>query len=148
VGVSDLTDVIVDSAFQAAMNDDLGVPAALAVIHELVTEGNTLLAKPDKGGAQLLLIVNRVRKMLAVLGVDPLSSPWVERASAADTGLRDIIGTLVSTQIAERQQAREHKDFATADLIRQRLLAAGIAIEDTPDGARWSVAEGSADHGR
>jgi cysteinyl-tRNA synthetase len=148
VFVSDLTDVIVDSAFQAAMNDDLGVPAALAVIHELVTEGNTLLAKPDKGGAQLLLIVNRVRKMLAVLGVDPLSSPWVERASAADTGLRDIIGTLVSTQIAERQQAREHKDFATADLIRQRLLAAGIAIEDTPDGARWSVAEGSADHGR
>ena len=78
--------------------------------------------------------------MLNVLGVDPLSSPWVDRESSQDDAMRKIVDALVMGQLQERQQAREHKDFETADVIRQRLAAAGIAIEDTAEGARWSVA--------
>jgi cysteinyl-tRNA synthetase len=74
--------------------------------------------------------------MLNILGVDPLSSPWIDRHGDQNDELREIINELVAGQLAQRQQAREHKDFATADLIRDRLAAAGIAIEDTPEGAR------------
>jgi cysteinyl-tRNA synthetase len=84
--------------------------------------------------------------MLNILGVDPLSSPWRERAAGgSDDALKEIVDNLVSAQLAERQQAREHRDFAAADAIRDRLAAAGIAIEDTSDGARWSVAQESDD---
>ena len=142
-GVADLTGVTIDAAFSAAMNDDLGVPAALAALHELVTEGNRQLSA-DASDDQIRTTLNRVRAMLDILGVDPLASPWRERAAGgSDEALREIVNALVSTQLAERQQAREHRDFATADAIRDRLTAAGIALEDTPDGARWSIAQES-----
>jgi len=140
VGISDLADFDVDAAFSAAMNDDLGVPAALAVVHEAVTEGNRLLQQGAKVDVVALRkSLGHVRVMLNILGVDPLSAPWSERAAAGDDGLREIVDALVASQLAERQQAREHKDFATADLIRDRLASAGIALEDTSDGYRWSV---------
>jgi cysteinyl-tRNA synthetase len=140
-GIESLDGVKIDAGFSAAMNDDLGVPAAVAVIHELVTEGNRLLqAGASVDVAKLTSTVNQVRAMLNVLGVDPLSSPWAEREGTSDDALHGIVDALVMGQLQERQQAREHKDFATADLIRQRLAAAGIAIEDTAEGARWSVA--------
>ncbi len=136
-----LDNVKIDAAFSAAMNDDLGVPAALAVVHELVTEGNTLLQAGTKVDvAKLQNCVNQVRAMLNVLGVDPLSSPWAESENAGSDKYHAIVDSLVQGEMVQRQQAREHKDFATADAIRDRLAAAGIAIEDTPDGARWSVA--------
>ena len=55
--------------------------------------------------------------------------------------MREIVDALVATQLQMRQQAREHKDFAKADEIRNSLEAAGISIDDTPNGARWSVME-------
>lgn len=146
VGVDSLDDVTIDAAFSAAMNDDLGVPAALATLHELVTEGNRQMqAGSTTTDEQLRFSLKQVRAMLNVLGVDPLSSPWAERATGNDDSLKSIVDALVSAQLAERQQAREHRDFATADAIRDRLAAAGIALEDTPDGARWSVAQESDD---
>lgn len=143
VGASDLSGVTIDAAFSAAMNDDLGVPAALAALHELVTEGNRQLAA-GVADEVLRTTLSRVRAMLDILGVDPLASPWRERAAGgSDEALREIVNSLVSTQLAERQQAREHRDFASADAIRDRLMVAGIAIEDTQDGARWSIAQES-----
>lgn len=139
VGVQDISDVSVDPAFNAAMNDDLGVPAALAVIHEMVTEGNKELQKGSKTDvATLSKTLIQVRAMLDVLGVDPLAHNWNTNSSDA-TKLREIIDALVASQIQMRQQAREHKDFAKADEIRDALAKAGIAIDDTPNGARWSV---------
>lgn len=139
VGEVSLAGGQIDAAFQAAMNDDLGVPAALAVVHELVTEGNTLLSA-GKDTDRLRHLVQQVRLMLDVLGVDPLSDTWLENGSSAEW--REVVDALVSAQLAERQQAREHKDYAKSDEIRDRLAAAGIAIEDTAEGARWSLAEG------
>lgn len=122
-------------AFVAAMDDDLAVPQALAVVHEAVTEGNTALAAGDQAGAAKH--AESVRAMLAVLGLDPLAAPW---ATAADSGLRDVVEALVSVALNQRESARARKDFASADAIRDQLHAAGIVVEDTPAGPRWELA--------
>ena len=139
LGEVDLEGTELDAAFASAMNDDLGVPAALAVVHELVTEGNTLLAA-GKPSERLSLVFRQVRRMLGVLGVDPLATQWQSGDSESDW--RGVVDALVAAEIVERQQAREHKDWAKSDEIRDRLAAVGIAIEDTPEGARWTLIEG------
>jgi cysteinyl-tRNA synthetase len=122
-------------AFVAAMDDDLAVPQALAAVHEAVTEGNTALAAGDQAGAAKH--AESVRAMLAVLGLDSLAAPW---ATAADSGLRDVVEALVSVALNQRESARARKDFASADAIRDQLHAAGIVVEDTPAGPRWELA--------
>jgi len=122
-------------AFVAAMDDDLAVPEALAVVHEAVTEGNTALAAGDQAGAAKH--ADSVRAMLAVLGLDPLAAPW---ATAGDSGLRDVVEALVSVALDQREAARARKDYAAADAIRHQLHAAGIVVEDTPAGPRWELA--------
>ncbi|MGV1036840.1 MAG: cysteine--tRNA ligase [Candidatus Nanopelagicales bacterium] len=124
-------------SFVDAMNDDLSVPAAVAVVHERVTEGNRLLAARDDEG--LVPVLAEVRSMLDVIGVDPLSPPWAG-SDADDERLRAALDALVTAEIGARQEARAGRDFAAADAIRDRIVAAGISIEDSADGSRWSLA--------
>ena len=129
---------IVCAEFEAAMNNDFGVPAAIASVHDVVREGNKALA--DGNDTAVRGSLSSVRAMLGVLGIDPLAPPWSERES--DGGeLNAVVDALVSAQLQARADARAAKDFETADAIRKGLTAAGIAIEDTPDGARWSIAQ-------
>jgi cysteinyl-tRNA synthetase len=121
--------------FAAALDDDLGVPQALAVLHAVVHEGNNALAAGDTGGAAAALA--SVRAMLGVLGLDPLAQPWAARG--ADDDLREVVDALVKASLAERQAARDRKDWAAADLIRDHLQAAGVIIDDTPEGTRWDL---------
>jgi cysteinyl-tRNA synthetase len=122
--------------FAAALDDDLGVPQALAVLHATVREGNNALAAGDAEATAAALA--SVRAMLGVLGLDPLAEPWASRG--ADDDLREVVDALVKGELAERQAARERKDWAAADAIRERLRAAGVLIEDTPDGeSRWEL---------
>ena len=121
--------------FAAALDDDLGVPQALAVVHATMREGNNALAAGDVGPTAAALA--SVRAMLGVLGLDPLAEPWARRG--ADDDLREVVDALVRGELAERQAARERKDYDTADAIRDRLQAAGVLIEDTPDGPRWEL---------
>jgi cysteinyl-tRNA synthetase len=141
VGEESIANVTIYPGFSAAMNDDLGVPAALAVVHEIVTEGNIELQQGAKSDLKVLSkTLLQVRAMLDVLGVDPLAANW--NSSSEDSKvLKEVIDALVANQLQMRQQAREHKDFAKADEIRDSLANAGIAIDDTQNGARWSVME-------
>ena len=123
------------AAFAAALDDDLAVPQALAVIHESVTDGNTALAAGDLAGAAKQ--AESVRAMLAVLGLDPLAAPW---AAAAGAGVRDVVDALVRVALEQRQAARARRDYAAADSIRSQLHAAGIVVEDTAAGPRWELA--------
>jgi cysteinyl-tRNA synthetase len=75
--------------------------------------------------------------MLAVLGLDPTAAPWA--SGSADAGLREVVDGLVADALAERAAARARRDFAHADAVRDRLATAGVDIEDTPAGPRWSV---------
>lgn len=119
--------------FVKEMNDDFGVPNAIAVIHEVVREGNTNLTSGDLEAVKNQVI--SVVSMLDVLGMNPLDPHW-----AMDAGNNQvIIGELVQVAINQRKEARERKDYAAADAIRADLERIGIALEDTKDGVRWSV---------
>ncbi len=120
-------------AFSAAMDDDLNVPQALAVLHETVRAGNTALAEDDKDGVREAL--HAVLNMTSVLGLDDARD-----AAAGPTPADAALDALVQERLAERRQARADKDWARADAIRDSLAAAGITVEDTADGATWSVA--------
>ena len=124
----------VPTAFAAAMDDDLSVPQALAVVHGSVREGNAALAAGDK--AAVAEKYGEVRAMLGVLGVDPLAAPWRDDRGA---DLEPVVDALVRVALEQRQEARARKDYPAADAIRDRLSAAGIAVEDTPSGPRWTL---------
>jgi cysteinyl-tRNA synthetase len=129
----------VPDAFAAALDDDLGVPQAVAVVHNTVRAGNTALAAGDKETVAALLA--QTRGMLGVLGLDPLGEPWVAAgASRAETDLRDVVDRLVAVALDARQSARERRDYAAADQIRDQLTAAGVVVEDTAHGPRWTLA--------
>ncbi len=118
--------------FAAAMDDDLGVPQALAVVHTAVRAGNTQLAEADLPG--LAATLADVRRMLVVLGLDPVTQ-WP--APAGD--LAPVIDALVSTVVDARAAARGRKDWAQADALRDGLAAAGVVLEDTSAGVRWRL---------
>ena len=127
----------VPAAFEKAMDDDLGVPQALAVVHETVRAGNTALAEDRR--ADVLIARQAVSAMTGVLGLDPDREPWRSAATAAGTGLRPVVDALVEVALQQRREARERKDFAAADQVRDALKAAGIQLEDTPGGTRWVI---------
>jgi cysteinyl-tRNA synthetase len=127
------------AAFAAAMDDDHGVPQALAVLHDTVREGNSALAAGDREVAGRAL--TDVRAMLDVLGLDPLAEPWAGSSSAAGAGsdVHGVIDALVQVALEQRAAARSRKDFAAADQIRDQLTAAGVVVEDTSSGPRWTL---------
>ena len=136
VGVVEPTVACAD--FELAMDDDIGVPAALAALHDVVREGNKALAAGDEKNVRGTL--GSVRRMLQVLGLDPQSEPWATQETD-DVRLRGALDRLVADQLNKREQARKDRDFAAADAVRDSLTAAGVEIEDTPTGPRWSLRE-------
>ncbi|PZF60299.1 cysteine--tRNA ligase [Curtobacterium sp. MCBD17_034] len=128
---------VVPDAFAAAMDDDLAVPQALAVLHETVRAGNAALDADDI--AALGAAHQQVTAMVEVLGIDPLADTWSAGPEASDRAAGPL-AQLVERLVAERTTARAARDFATADRVRDDLAAAGITIEDTPSGTHWSIA--------
>jgi len=124
----------VPEAFGAAMDDDLNVPQALAVLHETVRAGNTALTDGDLDAAGLALAT--VTAMLDVLGLNAIATP------AADDQANTALGVLVEAQLEARAHARAAKDWAASDAIRDTLAVAGVVVEDGPDGASWSLKRG------
>ena len=135
VGEVNLDTASINRDFASAMNEDLNVPAALAVLQQVVTQGNTSLANSDIQTLQSSLI--EVRQMLDVLGVDPLAETWM--ASQQSASVDEVLEALIRQRIDARTQAKQNKDFATADAIRDELKAIGVTLEDGADGVRWTL---------
>ena len=125
----------VPEAFVTAMNDDLGTPAAVAVLHAAVREGNAALDSGDRDRARDRLA--EVTGMLQVLGLNADSPDWA--TSGADQRLGEVVDGLVAALLAQRQEARARRDFAAADAIRDALAGLGVEVSDTAAGPRWSL---------
>ncbi|MGW9551060.1 cysteine--tRNA ligase [Citricoccus zhacaiensis] len=123
----------VPTAFRAAMEDDLNVPQALAVLHDAVRAGNSALAAGDEEAVEQYY--SDVQSMVEVLGLDDVPEP----ESAQDPAAHHALDTLIRAQLDARAAARAAKDWTTADGIRDTLAAAGVVVEDSADGARWSL---------
>jgi cysteinyl-tRNA synthetase len=124
--------------FAAALDDDLGVPQALAAVHAGVRAGNALLAAHDLPA--LAGTLADVRRMLGVLALDPVGQ-W---PSSGTGELGPVVDALVAIAVEARAGARARKDWASADAVRDRLNASGIVLEDTMvdgvPGVRWRLA--------
>ncbi|MDW5325466.1 cysteine--tRNA ligase [Plantactinospora sp. KLBMP9567] len=123
--------------FGAALDDDLNTSAAVAVLHDTVRDGQIALAGGDDAGTRAALAV--VRAMLDVLGLDPLDPAW--STNGQDGELRSVVDSLVALALEQRAQARSRKDWAAADSVRDQLKHAGVVVEDTPHGPRWTIGE-------
>ena len=142
VGDVDPRRAVACADFELAMDDDLAMPQALAALHEVVREGNKLLA--DANAVPLRGVLGSVRGMLSVLGLDPYDPLWSGGgASGGGAELRSAVDALVGVALEQRRAARGRRDYASADAIRDALATAGIRVEDTPAGPRWTL-EGEA----
>lgn len=143
------------AAFSQAMDEDLNLAGALAVVHATVKALNATLASSgtvssQDDAARLRQVTDlalELRAELDVLGLDPLAEPWraqVLGGAASGGGVCDAAMTaldhLVGALVHERAEARAAKDWATADALRDRLTQAGIVVEDGADGVRWHLA--------
>src|SRR5205807_332963 len=111
------------AAYQEALHDDLNLPQGIGLVFELVREANAALdiSRVGVDGRRALLsLIEEVDTHLDVMGGE-------------EPGLADEVERL----IAEREAARQAKDFARADRIREELKQRGIALEDSRDGVRW-----------
>lgn len=126
----------VPPAFAEAMDDDLGTPAALAVVFTTIKEGNIALDAGQEAEARAAALA--VRAMLDVFGLDPAAPEWAHEAGAG-SDLTPVVDGLVSALLDQRAAARARKDWAAADAIRDQLAVLGLKVTDTPDGPRWSL---------
>lgn len=127
----------VPDAFAAAMNDDLNVPQALAVLHETVRAGNIAL---DAGDSQTVAQrAAAVTTMVAVLGLTDVPESHQSGDAASESALAELVEAL----LRDRVEAKSAKDYARADAVRDRLTAAGVALEDSREGTRWALARAS-----
>jgi cysteinyl-tRNA synthetase len=124
----------ISAEFTNAMNDDLAVPAALAIISENLRLGNQAIT--DNDTIAVSKNADEIRGALEILGCDPFDAAF---ATSGGSDLTKILDGVIKLALAERASARDRKDFAASDAIRDGLAALGITIEDTAQGPRWSI---------
>jgi cysteinyl-tRNA synthetase len=125
----------VPQEFITAMNDDLGTPAAVAVLHSAVRDGNLAIDSGDQD--QVAARLGEVNAMLSILGLDAAGEAW--QRGGDDPRLAAVVDGLIAELLKQRAAARDRKDFASADAIRESLAELGVEVSDTPQGPRWKV---------
>ena len=85
-----------------------------------------------------MLFRSEIRGALNILGCDPFDANF-QGILTPGKNLSEALDGVIQLALAQRAAARERKDFASSDAIRDGLAALGISIEDTPQGQRWSI---------
>ena len=119
--------------FQKAMDDDFNTPEALSILHELVKQANSLMAKPqysqdETAVEDLHVLLEEFVLITEILGIKPADEP---------APIEDVSGPLMDLILKVREEARAAGRFDEADSIRARLSDIGIVIEDSSEGPRW-----------
>ena len=127
---------VISQGFTDAMNEDLAVPTALAGISEALRLGNSAITSGDKG--VIKASADEIRGALEILGCDPFDPVF---ATSGGEDLTSALDGVIQLALAQRTAARDRKDFAASDQIRDGLAALGIVIEDTAQGPRWSISQ-------
>jgi cysteinyl-tRNA synthetase len=122
-----------EQRFREAMDDDFNTPEALAVLFDLAREINKLKESNIDAAAALSAVLSELGGMLGILQDDP-EAYLRGGASAEGDGLSD---DEIDAMIQARLDARADKNWAEADRIRDELQAAGIILEDGPQGTTW-----------
>jgi cysteinyl-tRNA synthetase len=107
-------------------------------VHHARAEGNRALDAGDHEGARAY--AGSIRAMMGILGCDPLDDRWESRDETS--AALAAVGVLVEAELESRQKAREQRNWALADQIRDRLKNAGIEVTDTADGPQWELLAG------
>ncbi|MFM8621594.1 MAG: cysteine--tRNA ligase [Candidatus Nanopelagicaceae bacterium] len=124
---------VISAPVKAAFDDDLAVPQVLAQISDALRRGNSAITENSKDAVKAAAA--EIRGALSILGCDPFDAAF----GSVGAVLSDALDGVIQLALAQRAAARERKDFASSDAIRDGLAALGIAIEDTPQGPRWSI---------
>ena len=120
-----------DACF-SALNDDLNTPILLAKLFEgvkwinLIKEGKESLSEKDLEG---------FRKLISLLTSDVLGLTFEEKSGGND----ELTPKLIQTLLDIRKEAKQNKDWATSDKIRNTLTGLGVVIKDTKEGAEWTI---------
>ena len=142
--------------FTAAMDEDLNLAGAIAVVHATLKALNVALAKAEAGSSSsketdaglhesVADLALDLRSQLDVLGLDPLAEPWrthvLDGVGSSQSGTAmETLDRLIQHDLDERARARATKDWPRADALRDKLTQAGVVVEDSPSGARWHLA--------
>lgn len=118
--------------FDRAMCDDFNTASALAVLFELARDVNRAKAEKNEEQQALASLLRYLGGVIGLLQADP--ADYLKSQTGQSAGLEDAE---IDKLVEERWQARNNKDWITADRIRDELAAGGIEIEDGPDGTRW-----------
>lgn len=124
----------IPQSFVSAMDDDLAIPTALAVLHETIRVGNTALGAVDV--VKLQKCFREVVNMVDILGINPLSEIWGVNAKSF-VKQQSALDELVAQQLQQRALARKNKNFILADAIRDNLRLLGIVISDSVNDVSW-----------
>jgi len=124
---------VVSDSVAKGFDDDLAVPQVLALISEALKRGNSAIT--SNSSAEIKQAASEIRGALSILGCDPFDIAF----GGGQKDLSDALDGVIQLALAQRAAARDRKDFATSDSIRDGLAALGIIIEDTAQGQRWSI---------
>ena len=124
---------VISAPVKAAFDDDLAVPQVLAQISDALRRGNSAITAANKD--EVKNAAAEIRGALNILGCDPFDNAFATNGK----DLSEALDGVIQLALAQRAAARERKDFAASDSIRDGLAALGIIIEDTPQGQRWSA---------
>jgi cysteinyl-tRNA synthetase len=138
-GEAGVPDEAVMDRFRTAMDSDFSTPEALAALFDAVRSGNRILDSGESC-AELAAAYDEIMSVLGLLepgtGLDDIADAVA--VIAADEGVGgDDAHEQIEALLAARVEARAVRDFARSDRIRDRLAAAGILLEDGPDGTSW-----------
>jgi cysteinyl-tRNA synthetase len=123
---------VISNSVRSAFDEDLAVPQVLAHISDALRRGNSAITANNHD--EVKLAAAEIRGALEILGCDPFDSAF----TSAGHDLTEALDGVIQLALTQRQAARDRKDFAASDEIRDGLAKLGITIEDTPQGQRWS----------